>query len=52
MSIFVFFAASNINIKNFSKTKNKIFIKNSKNNSLLPPKPKEKWKYIQTLKNL
>jgi cell division protein FtsN len=54
-SIFIFlisFNIFNINKKNYSNTKNKIFIKHSTSDAKLPPKPKEKWKYIHILKNL
>lgn len=49
--IFIFFFCFHINFKYFSK-KNQNFIQNSKNDNLLPPKPKEKWKYIQKLECL
>jgi cell division protein FtsN len=39
----------------FKKSKNiekKIFIDKKISDDLLPPKPKQKWKYIQRLENL
>jgi len=42
----------NINSKKFPQIKNENFIKNTQKDEVLPPKPKEKWKYIKKLKNL
>lgn len=52
ISIFIFFIYSNIKFKKSPKTKNKNFIEDITNDNRLPPKPKEKWKYIHKLENL
>jgi len=52
ISIFIFFIYLNINTKKSSENKIKNITKNSKNNNVLPPKPKEKWEYIHKLENL
>ncbi|ADP66381.1 hypothetical protein [Buchnera aphidicola] len=51
MSTLIFIVYLNINLKKPSEIKDKNFIKKSKNNDVLPPKPKEKWKYIEKLEN-
>ncbi|WAI18936.1 MAG: hypothetical protein OW720_02980 [Buchnera aphidicola (Brevicoryne brassicae)] len=41
-----------MNRKNISKEKSTRFIEKNKNTNIVPPQPKEKWKYIQKLKHL
>ncbi|WP_367677996.1 hypothetical protein [Buchnera aphidicola] len=51
ISIFISLIHLNVNVKRLSK-KDHHLTQHSKNENLLPPKPKEKWKYIKKLENL
>ncbi len=52
ISIFIFFIYSNINLNISSTIKSNNIEKDTKHDNQLPPKPKEKWKYIHKLENL
>lgn len=50
--IIIFFIFFNVSFQKNSKKKNINFIKNNEEREIIPPKPKEKWKYVKRLKNI
>lgn len=52
MIIILLFSFLDFFLKKSNTLEKKHFIEKKENENLLPPKPKEKWKYVQKLENL
>jgi len=52
MTFIFFISLLKIFFKDKKNEKKNVYVNKNTNNNLLPPKPKEKWKYIKKLENL